>query len=199
MRAGLLGAIEAPHRGGGCHDLTGITDWIADNGCFGSNYIGDGPYLDWLESMTERFGPPGFGVCPDVPFDAAATLERAGPLLPQIRERGCPVAFAAQNGVQPSALPWDFIDVLFVAGDVAFKVGEDGRRIADAAHEHGKLVHLARVNTVRRLRVAQWIGADSCDGTYLCYGPDLNLARMTRWLDQLDANPMLMGSLALLV
>ncbi len=45
---------------------------------------------------------------------------------------------------------------------------------------------MGRVNSYRRLAYAQSIGCHSADGTYLKYGPDLNLPRLLRWLDLLN-------------
>jgi hypothetical protein len=50
------------------------------------------------------------------------------------------------------------------------------------AKAHGKHVHMGRVNSERRFKYAASIGCDSCDGTFLTYGPDVNLPRLMAWL-----------------
>lgn len=54
---------------------------------------------------------------------------------------------------------------------------------------------MGRVNSRTRLGIAEWFGCDSADGTYLAYGPDKNLPRLLRWLDELDRRPSLVGTL----
>ena len=46
-------------------------------------------------------------------------------------------------------------------------------------------VHMGRVNSARRLKIADEFGCDSADGNFLGCGPDKNLPRMMRWFDQL--------------
>ncbi len=57
------------------------------------------------------------------------------------------------------------------------------------AKDRGKQVHVGRVNSARRLRWARDHGADSADGTYVGFGPDVNLPKVTRWLDGVRAAP----------
>lgn len=45
---------------------------------------------------------------------------------------------------------------------------------------------MGRVNSLRRLRLAQAMGCDSADGTYLAYGPDRNLPRLLGWLREIN-------------
>ncbi len=53
---------------------------------------------------------------------------------------------------------------------------------------------MGRVNSRVRMGIAEWFGCDSVDGTYLAYGPDRNLRKLLRWLDELDDQPSLLGS-----
>ena len=50
------------------------------------------------------------------------------------------------------------------------------------AKRRGKHVHMGRVNSLTRLRYADHIGCDSADGTYLVFGPDVNLPKLLDWL-----------------
>lgn len=52
---------------------------------------------------------------------------------------------------------------------------------------------MGRVNSRSRLKIAEWFGCDSADGTYLAYGPDKNLPKLLKWLDELDGTPSLLG------
>jgi hypothetical protein len=46
---------------------------------------------------------------------------------------------------------------------------------------------MGRVNSRRRLRIAQAFGCTTCDGTYLAYGADTNLPRLLAWMNKLHA------------
>ena len=120
MRAGLIDTMTGPYQG---NKLPTGVPWGADNGRFAT----DGPRADWLgylgwyrwlATTTERYGAHlcRFAVAPDVPFDAAGTLKQSTPWLGRIRALGLPAAFAAQNGCERLGVPWDELDVLFLAG-----------------------------------------------------------------------------------
>lgn len=122
-----------------------------------------------------------FATAPDVVGDAVATLERSRPWLPQIRALGYRAAFVSQDGLTPGTAPWDEFDVLFIGGSDEWKLGLSGRLIAVEAKQRGKWLHMGRVNSARRLQYATWIGCDSADGTFLTFGPDVNLPKMLRY------------------
>jgi hypothetical protein len=178
MTAGDLGWIDTPEQGN--HRPAGVT-WCADNGVFGKGYPGDSAYLAWLERNAADASTCLFAVAPDVVGDAAATLTRSAPFLPRIRALGYPAALAAQDGLEALAVPWDDLDVLFIGGTTGWKLGHAAARLAREAKERGKWVHMGRVNSRRRLRYASVIGCDSADGTYLAFGPDVNLPRLLDW------------------
>jgi hypothetical protein len=178
MAGGDLGWIDTPEQGN--HRPAGVT-WCADNGVFGKGYPGDGAYLAWLERNATDAGTCLFAVAPDVVGDAAATLARSAPFLPRIRALGYPAALAAQDGLESLDVPWDDFDVLFVGGSTSWKLGTAAARLVREAKERGKWVHMGRVNSRRRLRYASVIGCDSADGTYLAFGPDVNLPRLLGW------------------
>lgn len=52
------------------------------------------------------------------------------------------------------------------------------------AKARSKWVHMGRVNSRRRWSYAEYIGCDSADGTFLAFGPDVNLPRLTAWVSQ---------------
>lgn len=134
-------------------------------------------------------------------------------MLRRIRETVGAVALCAQNGATPDDLPWDYIDAVFLAGikecarcayvpmlDVLAKVDRcpAGHQLAEwklsptamaissEARRRGKWLHMGRVNSWQRLRWARWMGCDSVDGTYLRFGPNRNLGRLTRWLAEVN-------------
>lgn len=67
--------------------------------------------------------------------------------------------------------------------------------IARHAKGQGLWVHMGRVNSARRLRIAESWGVDSCDGTFLAFGPDQNTRRLARMLDGVHRQPSLLGGL----
>ena len=163
--------------------------WAADNGRFSSpeKYTDDG-YLSWL--LRQPVSSCLFAVAPDVLADHEATVELSCPLLPRIRSIGCPAAFVAQDGWEPSTTPWDDFDVLFIGGTTKFKLGRGGEAISYAL-QRGKRVHMGRVNSYRRLRLAAVLGCTSADGTFLKAAPDINEPKMLRWMNNLISSPML--------
>ncbi|MFD6285386.1 hypothetical protein [Streptomyces sp. NPDC060205] len=84
-------------------------------------------------------------------------------------------------------------DVLFLAGSTNWKTSPAAHRLALEARERGLGVHMGRVNSRRRLRIAQAFGCTSCDGTYLAFGPDTNLPRLLAWMNELHTTPTLFG------
>lgn len=74
---------------------------------------------------------------------------------------------------------------------VEWKVGAAARAITAEANHRGAWVHMGRVNSWERLRYARQIGCDSADGTYLAFGPDLNLPKLLRWLAEVNDQQLL--------
>jgi len=185
MSAGFLGCMTTPAQGNRIPD--GAL-YAADNGKFGKGWPGAEAWFEWLTKTVTRYGAARclWAVAPDIPFDAAGTLHESTPWLPRIRALGVPVAFAAQNGSEePGMVPWDAIDVLFLAGDTDWKLSRAAADLALEAKTRGMAVHMGRVNSETRLRHAMAIGCDTADGTFLAFGPDANLKRITDWFARL--------------
>ncbi|RSN14841.1 hypothetical protein DMH25_07855 [Streptomyces sp. WAC 01325] len=174
MEAGLLGCMTTPAQG---NVIPAGALYSCDNGKFGKGWPGADAWFAWLKATIDRYGRSlcQWAVAPDVPMDADATLAESLPWLERIRALGVPAAFAAQDGSEHRLLPWDRIDVLFLAGSARWKTSPAAHRLALEARERGLAVHMGRVNSRRRLRLAQAFGCTSCDGTYLAFGPDTNL------------------------
>lgn len=181
-----LGFILTPDMGNRIPENTTVA---ADNACFSNpGAFSETRYLIHLI----KFAPERtlFATAPDVLGDHQATVERSLPMLARIREMGYKAAFVAQDGWDEATTPWESLDALFVGGSTEFKF-RAGRLAAQAAKARGKWVHMGRVNSEDRLRAAAAIGCDSADGTFLRFGPDTNLPKLTRWLDALDTEPMM--------
>lgn len=177
MRDGRLAFIDTPRQGNARPD---DVQWMADNGCFSDKW-------DWrtwwtfLANNADRADSCLFAVAPDVVGDAAATLEKSAPWMPQMRDLGYRVAFVAQDGQESLPVPWDEFDALFIGGSTEWKLGPHARELAAEAKRRGRWVHMGRVNSERRYRYAAAIGCDSADGTYLTFGPDVNLPQLLSW------------------
>ncbi len=179
MLAGDLGFINTPRQGN--RHIPG-TVWCADNSCFGIGYPGDDKYIAWLASHAAHKDDCLFATAPDVVGDAKATLARSRPMLSRIREIGYRAALVGQDGMEHLDVPWDEFDCLFVGGSTEWKLGAGAEILIREAKRRGKWVHIGRVNSRKRyLKFADL--ADSCDGTYLTFGPDVNLPKLLRWLE----------------
>jgi hypothetical protein len=65
-----------------------------------------------------------------------------------------------------------------------WKVGPIALAVAREAKRRGKWLHMGRVNSAGRYRIARDVfGCDSVDGTKITYGQDINLARVMSWPD----------------
>lgn len=189
MLTKTLGFIDTPRQRNRRPD--GVI-WCADNGCYGKGF-NEHAWWQWLQDNAHAATTCVFATAPDVVGDATATLKRSLPWLPRIRSLGYPAAFVAQDGIDEIEIPWDEFDVLFLGGTDDFKLGPQARWAAAEAKQHGKWLHCGRVNSLRRMRYAEAIGCDSVDGTYLTFGPDVNLARLLGWVTELRQQPVLFG------
>jgi hypothetical protein len=190
MLAGTIGFIDTPAQGNARPD--GV-DWVADNGAFSDNFD-EVKWLRFLIDNAHRADSCRFAVAPDVVGDAQATLARSAPWMPRIRALGYPVAFVGQDGQEDLPVPWDEFDALFIGGSTEWKLGRHARALVKEAKSRGKWVHMGRVNSRQRYRYAEHIGCDSVDGTYLTFGPDVNLPKLLSWLP--DAHHLFSGGAA---
>jgi hypothetical protein len=188
-RAARVGVMLTPNMGNRPEHIGRYPFWAADNGCFSAAGRFDlDTYLAWLDQRAGFAGTCLFATAPDVLCDAAATWERSAPVFEAIRERGYYVALVGQNGLEEHAPSWDNADLwdwLFLGGDDAWKDGEDAAGCVHEAQLLGKAVHVGRVNTRRRFRIAAQLDADSADGMTIGIAPG-NLDLVARWLPQLD-------------
>ena len=160
-----VGILISPRR----HDAQRASDlglrWAADNDCFNGG-------LDetlFVKMLTVSMGVPGclFVAAPDVVGDAVATLDLFDTWSSEIRSYGLPVALVAQDGLAVEDLEWweGAYDALFLGGTTEWKMSPEAFILAETAHRHGTWVHMGRVNTRRRFKLAKSWGCDSVDGT----------------------------------
>jgi len=174
--------------------------WAADNGAFTKQAAGFS--AERFRTMLNRpelqehaahclfvVAPDCLRVLPDgaVKGDALGTLQQFPAWAAEIRALGLPVALVAQNGLEDllDQVPWDLLDVLFIGGDTAWKLSHAAERCAAEARARGKRTHMGRVNSFERLARASAMLVDTADGTFLRFGPDTNLPRLSRWFEKL--------------
>lgn len=154
--------------------------WSADNGCFAKPNRRYDDFVLWLASLprTDALFVPSF----DVVGNARATLERSTPLFPAIRCMGFRPAYVAQDGIGDTIIPWGEFDALFIGGSTEFKLSEEARLLVAEAKRRGKWVHMGRVNSFKRLNMADSWGCDSADGTYLQFTGPKGVKDIVNWL-----------------
>lgn len=163
--------------------------WAADNGCFNARWDA-GKWLTYLRRWSHDTTRCLFAVVPDVVGNHVETLALWRQWEPTVRQLGYQTAFVVQNGCTATDVPWD-CDAVFIGGDDAYKLSPTVHAIAAEARRRGKWVHMGRVNSLRRLRIAHDMGCDSVDGTFLAFGPDINTPRLASWFHSLSAQPSL--------
>ena len=178
MSDGLLGCITTPLQG---NVVAPEWDVIADNGCFSDRWD-PGKWREWLPSVTRS---ARFAVVPDVVGDHRATLDRWVEYAPYVTSIGFAPAFVCQDGCTLEQVPMD-ASALFLGGSTSWKLGTEAERIARAWSLEGGWVHMGRVNSLRRMMTAAEWGCSSVDGTYLTFGPEVNLPRLLGWLRALE-------------
>lgn len=179
-----LGVLTSPRAGHRHYEWLGLP-WAADNDVYTGQFDAKA-----FRRFLDR-DPVGclFVAAPDVVGDAKATGALFGQWGRVIQAAGFPVALVAQDGlVSP---PWDGLDALFVGGSTEWKLGPAAFALMREAKRRGKWVHVGRVNTANRIRLARQAGADSVDGTSATRWPG-NLTKILRWLDNENRQAVLL-------
>lgn len=176
----------------GGHDPDNIRPgrpWAADNGAFKA--FDAEAFVAMLERHAWR-SDCLFVAAPDVVGNAEKTLAKFHRWAIVIRAFGLPVALVAQDGLTVEAVPWIDLDALFIGGTTAWKLGEAAEALVSAAKANRKWVHMGRVNTLKRIRLAARIGCDSFDGTTFSRWPDKYIPLGIAWLEQQAQQPHLL-------
>lgn len=188
-RLGLLVAPKPEYR----DQIKMYPTFGVDNGMYGlashhqEHTFDTAAYYRWVASIPRT---ALFVTAPDIlhfhdgiPIgDAAATLDTFPTHTQAIRVLGHKVALVGQDGLEDHTIPWELMDALFIGGSTPWKLGSAALAIVLEAKKRGKLVHMGRVNSYKRLQYAEEIGCDTVDGTYLRFGPRVNFPKLMRWL-----------------
>lgn len=180
---GTLGTFVTPGRMSGPLP-TG--PWAGDNGAFSG--FDERKFVTLLDKFKSCASRCLFVAVPDVVADWAATVQLYGAWNGRIAAYGYPRALVIQDGATVETIPWDDLEAIFVGGTTDWKLGGEAATIVGEAKRRGKHAHMGRVNSYRRLAYAREIGCDTADGTFLKFAPDVNLPRLERWLERLDAH-----------
>lgn len=169
--SGYVARLISPRSGNAI--LPGQT-WAADNDAFKA--WDEGRFLSMLRRVE---GKPGclFIAAPDIVGDAIATVDRFWDWQIEISGRGFPIALVGQDGAEDLDLEWCAFEALFIGGSTGWKLSAAAADLAAEAKSRGKWVHVGRVNSQRRLRIARALLADSVDGTGWSMFPDKYLRR----------------------
>lgn len=206
MEEGLLGYIDTPLQQNATASAliheAGVV-WCADNGCFSARWD-ESRWWAFLEKNAEYADTCLFAVAPDVVGDAYETTVRFRRWGARIRQLGYKVAYVAQDGIEglrgntvdgglTFPVPWSDFDALFIGGSTEFKLGPVVVELCAEAKRRGKWVHVGRVNSKKRFDYCRDVlHADSVDGTYLTFGPKVNLPKLLSW----TGAPVMMGATA---
>jgi hypothetical protein len=159
--------------------------WAGDNGAFTGTFRHD-RFLNWLSGLTNLSDTCLFVAVPDVLGNWQGTLQKFQMYESILRKYGFPLALVGQDGFCADEVKWDKIDAFFVGGSNDWKFSQGAAKAISRAKDMGKWVHMGRVNSYKRLRLAQVLGCDSADGNHVKFKPDVNAKHIIKWLDSVN-------------
>jgi hypothetical protein len=162
--------------------------WACDNGAFAGLDV-----VAFRRMLGRIAGVPGclWVAVPDVVGDARATLGLFDGWRAEVAAAGHPLALVGQDGAEALALPWGAVGCLFMGGSTRWKLSAAAADLCGEAKRRGLLVHVGRVNSLRRLQAARDMGADSVDGSSASRWGEAHVPRFCRRLAQLCGQPVL--------
>ena len=180
-----MGVLVTPNMG---NRLPDDRVFAFDTGCFSAGkHFDPMAYLGLLARYQHAADRCLFATMPDVVGDAKATLASVRQWPAIIRALGYKPALVAQDGLTRDTVPWDDCDALFIGGTTAWKLSESASTLIREAKTLGKWTHVGRVNTRKRIWHVWQDQPDSIDGTFIAFGPDINVPRLSRWMRQATA------------
>lgn len=161
--------------------------YMLDNGAWGCHARGvewdsDG-FLELLDLLGEG---SDMTVLPDIVGGGEASLERSLEWADRVKAYGAPVLLAVQDGMTAEQVVPVLEELgagIFVGGSTTWKI-ETMPLWGRVSRDLGCWLHIARVNSMRRIRACHTVGADSFDGTSVTKYP-VTVDRLSRGRDQL--------------
>jgi hypothetical protein len=164
--------------------------WAADNGCF--HGLDEPLFLRHVQRCASWLGwttKPLWVAAPDVVGSSTATLQQWPRWSLHIASVGLEPCFVLQDGMEDRQLP--DARAFFVGGTTAWKESQAVASLCAEVKRRGYLLHMGRVNTLRRMRWAFEHGCDSVDGSGFSTWPDTRIPRALAWLAHLHEQPLL--------
>lgn len=189
-----LGILLTPSNGNSVASVlrTGLP-WGVDNGAYSGLDV-----CAFRRLLSRIAGQPRclFVAAPDVVGDARATLSLWTEWFCEIEATGQQAAYVLQDGQEDLALPT--AGAYFVGGTTRWKLSAACGALMATCKAGGAYLHLGRVNSMQRLRMAWDREADSVDGSSysrfyhrtLTHRPDMNLERHLRFIRSLEKQPL---------
>lgn len=175
-----FGVITAPTFKGVNISIKNGVRWGMDSGLFGGSFSME-EYLWFIGRHKQYRKTCLFVTVPDSLGNSIETLHLWRNHVSFFD--GWPIAFVAQDGQENLPLPTDY-HALFVGGTTEWKMSTAADDLIRKAKGDGKWVHVGRVNSIKRYRHFQLVGADSCDGTFPIYEPDTAIRILARAIKQ---------------
>lgn len=156
-----------------------LRPWVYDNGAY-SDFTA-GKEFDWEAfwqdvariRQLDAMDLPQWFVAPDIVGGGDQSLERSLSVVDSNPD--LPWLLAVQDGMTPTrvaaSLERDAIRGLFVGGSVEWKLRTGASSVA-MAHGVGKICHIGRVGSYKRVSWAKWAGADSIDSCLPLWSKD---------------------------
>jgi hypothetical protein len=119
---------------------------------------------------------------PDVVGNAEETLKLFNRWESIIHDYGLSVALVGQDGLESLEVPWDRFEAFFIGGSTEWKLSIPAYELAKEAKRRGKWLHMGRVNSIRRLKIARLYGCDSVDGSGYSRFPDTKIPSALQYL-----------------
>lgn len=139
--------------------------YALDNGAWTAFQRGKSFDVPAFEKAISKLGDGAdFIVLPDIVAGGLSSLALSREWLPRLR--GLPLMLAVQDGMSDVDVI-EFLDAgcgLFIGGSTDWKLATLPMWVREAAPYRAR-VHVGRVNTVRRIHLCSFAGADSFDGS----------------------------------
>lgn len=162
--------------------------WACDNSAFTG--FDHAKFRQMLKKIKDR-PDCRWVACPDVVGDHEATLKLWHENVRLILDHGQLAAFVAQDGCTVESLPWGAgMSAVFIGGTTRWKLGSEAARIVHEANRRMLPTHMGRVNTLRRLMLAQTLGVTTVDGSSFSKWSETYIPRSLDYLAQLDRQRM---------